>query len=44
MAMQEYMEANSLVDNGPPYEVYITDPGQEPDPTKWITELYWPIK
>ncbi len=44
MALQEYMEANSLVENGPPYEVYITDPGQEPDPTKWVTELYWPIK
>jgi effector-binding domain-containing protein len=30
--------------NGLPWEVYVTDPGQEPDSTKWITEIYMPIK
>jgi effector-binding domain-containing protein len=30
--------------NGDPYEVYITDPASEPDETKWVTELYWPVK
>lgn len=30
--------------NGPCYEVYITDPGEEPDSSKWITERYTPIK
>jgi effector-binding domain-containing protein len=30
--------------NGPCFEVYITDPGEEPDSSKWITELYTPIK
>jgi effector-binding domain-containing protein len=29
---------------GPQWEVYWTDPGLEPDPSKWKTELIWPIK
>lgn len=28
---------------GGPLEVYVTDPGMEPDTSKWITEIYWPI-
>ena len=30
--------------NGLPWEVYVTDPDQEPDTSKWITEIYMPIK
>jgi effector-binding domain-containing protein len=26
-----------------PWEVYWTDPGQEPDPEKWRTEVIWPL-
>lgn len=26
------------------WEVYLTDPQQEPDPSKWRTEVYWPIE
>lgn len=29
---------------GPCFEVYITGPAEEPDSTKWITELYTPVK
>jgi effector-binding domain-containing protein len=29
---------------GPPWESYITDPNQEPDPTKWQTDIYFPIR
>lgn len=43
-AIGEYMTTNNLESNGDPYEVYLTDPGQEPDQSKWITELFWPIK
>jgi len=43
-AMEEYIEANELETNGAPWETYITDPQTEPDPSKWITELYWPVK
>ena len=27
-----------------PWEVYITDPTEEPDSTRWRTEIYWPVK
>lgn len=30
--------------NGPCFEVYVTDPEEEPDSSKWITELYTPVK
>ena len=39
-----YIKDNNLEMNGAPYEVYVTDPQDVPDPSKWITELYWPIK
>lgn len=29
---------------GPCFEVYITDPEEEPDSSKWITELYTPVQ
>ncbi|HKL02348.1 MAG TPA: SRPBCC family protein [Cryomorphaceae bacterium] len=28
---------------GSPWEVYVTDPATEPDPTKWLTEVYYPV-
>ena len=28
----------------PSYEVYLTNPQTEPDPRKWITEVYIPVK
>jgi len=42
--LENYMKEKNLETNGDPYEIYITDPQTEPDPTKWITELYWPVK
>lgn len=42
--LEEYIKENKLEMSGSPYEVYVTDPETEPDPTKWVTELYWPIK
>lgn len=30
--------------NGPCFEMYVTDPEEEPDSSKWITELYTPVK
>ena len=43
-ALEKYIKENNLETNGDPYEVYITDPQTEPDPAKWVTELYWPVK
>ena len=30
--------------NGGMWEVYWTDPGLEPDPSKWKTQIIWPTK
>ncbi len=43
-ALEDYMIANQLEANGPVMEVYITDATQEPDTSKWVTEIYYPIK
>jgi len=45
-AGMSYMQANKLKDNSTvaPFEVYITDPQNEKDERKWVTEVYMPIK
>jgi effector-binding domain-containing protein len=30
--------------SGPCWEAYPTDPGLEPDPMKWQTDVYYPIE
>lgn len=30
--------------SGAPWEVYMTDPGDEPDPANWLTEVYLPVR
>ena len=39
----EWMEAEGLEPAGPPWEVYVTDPGQEPDSAEWQTDVYYPV-
>lgn len=29
---------------GSPWEVYVTDPETEPDTSKWITQVYYPVR
>jgi AraC family transcriptional regulator len=43
-AFERWMKEQGLVQNGAPWESYVTDPGQEPDSAKWITEIYWPVR
>ncbi len=43
-ALQAWAEKNELEVNGSTWEVYWTDPGEEPDPSKWRTEVLLPIK
>jgi AraC family transcriptional regulator len=38
------MEANKLRIGGPPWESYITDPAEHPDPAQWRTEICWPVE
>ena len=44
MAIDDYMETNGLEMAGPVREVYITDPSSEADTSKWLTEIYYPIR
>ena len=43
-ALTAWVLANSRKQRGPMWEVYWTDPGQEPDPTRWKTELIMPLE
>ena len=43
-AVEAWMESRSLRASGPPWESYITDPSEHPDPKDWKTEVCWPIK
>jgi effector-binding domain-containing protein len=42
--MHEYMQENNLVSDGPVIEVYVTDPVSEPDTSKWLTQIIYPVK
>jgi AraC family transcriptional regulator len=42
-ALERWMEQNGLRPAGPPWEDYITDPAEFPDPKDWKTEVCWPI-
>jgi AraC family transcriptional regulator len=41
--MERWIEANGYRTNGAPWESYVTDPGEYPNPADWRTEVYWPI-
>jgi effector-binding domain-containing protein len=44
-AMKYAQEQNLVIDeNGPALEVYINDPMEQPNPAKWITEIYLALK
>jgi effector-binding domain-containing protein len=40
----KYLKYKELEVAGNTYEIYVSDPGEEPDTTKWVTEVYYPIK
>ena len=42
-AIEKWMAEHAVRANGAPWESYVTDPGQCPDPADWRTEVYWPI-
>ena len=43
VAIDEYMKDRALFSNPPVVEEYITDPGQEEDPNKWLTRISYYI-
>ena len=42
-AIQEWIDAQGFTPNGAPWELYVNDPGQFPDPKDWKTEVYLPV-
>jgi AraC family transcriptional regulator len=42
-AIEQWMEAEGLVAAGPPWESYLNDPSDFPDPKDWKTEVFWPV-
>lgn len=43
-AVEAWIEANGFTVGGPPWEWYVTSPGETPDPAQWRTEVYWPLE
>ena len=42
-AIEQWMETEGLVSAGPPWECYLNDPSDFPDPKDWKTEVFWPV-
>jgi AraC family transcriptional regulator len=42
-AIERWIEANGFRVDGAPWEQYVTDPGEVPNPADWRTEVYWPL-
>ena len=42
-ALGEWIAGQGLTPAGGPWESYITDPGEYPDPKDWKTEVFWPV-
>jgi AraC family transcriptional regulator len=43
-AVERWIDANGLTSAGSPWETYLTDPGEVPDPKDWRTEVVYPLK
>ena len=43
-ALTEWMGQQGLQPAGAPWEVYVTDPGAEPDQSKWRTDIFFPVQ
>jgi effector-binding domain-containing protein len=43
-AMDDMMKAKGLQLRDAVIEEYVTDPGQEPDTAKWVTNIYYPVQ
>jgi AraC family transcriptional regulator len=42
-AIERWIESNGYRVAGAPWEWYVTDPGEHPNPADWRTEVYWPL-
>lgn len=42
-AIEAWIEAQGFVADRGPWESYVTDPADHPDPSEWATEVYYPL-
>jgi AraC family transcriptional regulator len=43
-AVEQFLAEHGLHKAGAPREVYLTDPGEVPDPKQWKTQIVWPVR
>lgn len=43
-AVQQWIEGHGHRAKGSPWEVYVTDPADEPEPKNWRTDVIWPME
>jgi AraC family transcriptional regulator len=43
-AIEAWIESGGHRSRGAPWEVYVTDPADHPDPADWRTEVFWPLE
>ncbi len=44
LAMGDYIKEKGFTQLSPVVEEYVTDPGKEPNPSKWLTNIYYFVK
>lgn len=42
--LNDWIKKNNRVISGSPWEEYVTDPTTEPDTSKWLTRIYYPVQ
>lgn len=42
-ALDRWMADNDALPGGHPWEVYLTDPAEVPEPAEWQTQVIWPL-
>lgn len=43
-ALEQWIAVNGFAPAGAPWEDYVSDPAEHPDPQQWRTDVYWPIR
>ena len=42
--VERWIESQDLTARSAPWESYLTDPAEHPNPEDWRTEIYWPVR
>lgn len=43
-AVEAWLARTERSASGGPWEIYLTDPSAEPDPSRWLTEIIYPLQ